>query len=115
MESIPLFEHIMKNLQEAFQVEHSKMSSGGIRFCGREIKKREDFSIVVTRKGTTERLEKISYHAGGRKNLLSRKERDHSSEASSVDFPGWQGRQDQICLTKCQSCSHDATVRRSEI
>lgn len=43
---MPSYEHIMKNLQEAFQVERSKISSGAIRFCGREIKQREDFSML---------------------------------------------------------------------
>lgn len=64
----------------------------------------------MTRKGTTERLEKISYHAGGRKNLLSRKERDHSSEASSV--VARQARPDlSYEVSKLQSRCDSATIR----
>ena len=101
----------MKNLQKAFQVEDSKISSGTIRFCGGEIKQHEDFSIVVTCKDTTERLEKISYRTGVKKETPVT-ERERSQLRSVVgELARVAGKQDWICLTKCLSCSHDAATR----
>ena len=94
---MPGYEHIMKELQKAFQVEDSKISSGTIRFCGREIKQHEDFSIVATCKDTTERLEKISYRTGVKKDTPVR-EGERSQLRSVVGGLAWVARQARLDL-----------------
>ena len=111
---LPGYEHIMKNLQKAFQVEDSKISSGEIRFCGREVKQAEDYTITVTCKDTTERLEKISYRNGIKKDSPVT-EGERSQLRSVVGGLAWVARQARPDLSykvsKLQSRCNCATIK----
>ena len=58
----PGYENFVRKLQEAFQVEDSKVSEGNFRFCGREISQEDDGSITV--KSTAEKRFHIELEFG---------------------------------------------------
>ena len=55
--SLPEAENMMKDILETFAVqEHNE---GEFRFCGKEVKPNDDFSITVTAKDNTEKIRPI--------------------------------------------------------
>ena len=55
--SLPEAENMMKDILETFAVrEHNE---GDFRFCGKEVKQHDDFSITVTAKDNTEKIRPI--------------------------------------------------------
>ena len=55
--SLPEAENMMKDILETFAVrEHNE---GEFRFCGKEVKQHDDFSITVTAKDNTEKIRPI--------------------------------------------------------
>jgi hypothetical protein len=89
--------YVYEESSESVSSGSSKISSGTIRFCGGEIKQHEDFSIVVTCKDTTERLEKISYRTGVKKDTPVR-EGERSQLRSVVGGLAWVARQARLDL-----------------
>ena len=82
----------MKRIQKIFQVEDSKVSTGSLRFCGREIIQEEDLTIKATCKDTTEKLEKIKYRAQVKKDS-SVNEGEKAQLRSVVGSLAWIARQ----------------------
>ena len=62
--SVPEYEYIMKKLLSEFEIKETQ--EGEFRFCGREYKQFDDFSIKVTAKDNTEKTLPISYAIGNR-------------------------------------------------
>ena len=88
----PGYENFVRKLQEALQVEDSKVSEGNFRFCGREISQEDDGSITVTCKSTAEKIEPISYRTGVRKTELAN-DAEKSQLRSVVGSLAWVARQ----------------------
>lgn len=75
----PGYEHYVRKIQEAFQVEDGKISEGDVRFCGREISQDDKGNIKVTCKATAEKIEPINYRTGIKKTECQRmKQRSHN-------------------------------------
>ena len=110
----PGYENFVKRLQEAFQVEDSKVSEGNFRFCGREISHDDDGSITVTCKSTAEKIEPISYRTGVRKTEMAN-DAEKSQLRSVVGSLAWVARQARPDLSyrvnKLQSVCTKATLR----
>ena len=88
----PEYENFVRKLQEAFQVEDSKVSEGNFRFCGREISQDDDGSIIVTCKSTAEKIEPISYRTGVPKTQLAN-DAEKAQLRSVVGSLAWVARQ----------------------
>ena len=110
----PGYEQFVQKIQEAFQVEDSKVSEGEFRFCGREIAQGEDGSIKVTCKSTAEKIEPISYRTGVRKTELAN-DAEKSQLRSVVGSLAWVARQARPDLSyrvnKLQSVCTKATLK----
>ena len=110
----PGYENFVRRLQEAFQVEDSKVSEGNFRFCGREMSQDDDGSITVTCKSTAEKIEPISYRTGVRKTEMAN-DAEKSQLRSVVGSLAWVARQARPDLSyrvnKLQSVCTKATLR----
>ena len=110
----PGYEDVMKRIQEIFQVEDKKISTGSFRFCGREISQAEDFTITATCKDTTEKLEKIKYRTQVKKDSPVN-EGEKAQLRSVVGSLAWIARQARPDLSykasKLQSKCNRATVK----
>ena len=110
----PGYEDVMKRIQKIFQVEDKKISTGSFRFCGREIRQAEDFTITAFCKDTTEKLEKINYRTQVKKDSPVN-EGEKAQLRSVVGSLAWIARQARPDLSykvsKLQSKCNRATIK----
>ena len=81
----------MKKILDTFSVR--KVEEGEFRFCGKEIKQLENFTIVVTCKDTTETINPVRYELNGRKLTDFATEAEQGQMPSVTGSLGWIARQ----------------------
>jgi hypothetical protein len=89
----PGYEEWINNILNEFVVNEKKIETGNFRFCGKEIKQLEDFSIQVTCQDSTEQIGPVRYHPGGRKPDAPATEAEVGQMRSVVGSLGWIARQ----------------------
>ena len=110
---VPEFQDRIDNILESFAVR--KVEEGEFRFCGKEIKQLDDFSIVVTCKDSTETINPVKYSQNGRKMTANATEAEIGQMRSVVGSLGWIARQCRpglsYMVSKLQGAVSKATVQ----
>ena len=107
----PEYEQCMDEILKEFVVNDAKIQEGEFRFCGKEIKQMEDFSIEVTCKHATETIGPIKYHQNGRKMAEAATESEIGQMRSVVGSMGWIARQCRPDLSYSVSSGQGAVTK----
>ena len=109
----PGYESNMKKILDTFSVR--KVEEGEFRFCGKEIKQLENFTIVVTCKDTTETINPVRYELNGRKLTDFATEAEQGQMRSVTGSLGWIARQCRpglsYMVSKLQGAVSKATMK----
>ena len=89
----PEYEHHIDKILKAFVVNEKKVESKEFRFCGKEIRQHEDYSIEVTCTDSTEQINPIRFTVGSRKMTDLATEAEIAQMRSVVGSLGWIARQ----------------------
>ena len=92
-----------------------KVEDGIFRFCGKDIRQEDDFSIVVSCRNETEQIDPIRYTNEGRKLTDSATEQEIAQMRSVVGSLGWIARQCRpdlsYMVSKLQGAVSKATIK----
>ena len=109
----PKYDGNVEQILKEFAVR--KVEEGTFRFCGKEVKQEEDFSVVISCRDATELIDPIRYTNEGRKLTDSATEQEIAQMRSVVGSLGWIARQCRpdlsYMVSRLQGAVSKATVK----